>query len=1473
MGNDTTDADTTRNTGADSLRVGSDASATGDNATAVGEGSVASANNTTALGQDAAAIGENATSIGQGSVARDNATSIGQGAKAIGNNSVAIGKDSEATKDNEVSFGTADNTRQLTNVSSGAGTINVSTSTGSLGGNVVTNVPFADLTNATTTNALTVADAKNMGWVVATPDNNYSAAVKNANTVNFKGSDGVNVKGEANASTGVYDVVFTLSEAGKLTLERMKNDAGTSTGTALKTGKVEVGKDNPNGFVGAQTIADMINGAGWRTNSTTATGGATDKLINAGDYVFFEAGKNMEVTQDVDASGNNVTYTYKTKDVVEFDKVTIGNSTTGTTTTTIDGNGLSIKDSANPNATTTVGIDGTRITGADGKAANYTLDGSTIADGKGNNTTTTAEGTLVEDVNGNFAEYGAKGVKAADVDGNEAIYTAKGSTITDGTNTTTVTAGETKVTDGTNTTTVTAGETKVTDGTNTTTVTAGETKVTDGTNTTTVTAGETKVTDGTNTTTVSNDGTRITGANNATTDYTLAGVKVSDGANSTTTVGKDGLTVKGTNGTTSVGDNGLTITSKDGANSTTLGRDAEGNFTITKDGKDGKDVKVLATTDITGTNSDGKDGKASSANDGSAGSRGLTGQDGLNGKDLSSKVNALRNGEAGTVVYTDAAGNRLVKANDGNYYPADQVKADGSLVDAANAMKVEKTIASLVNPDGNTTTATTLGNIASNIRDGVADNVVISSANATSGVATLLNATTGLSNAATVGDLQAIAQAGLNFTGDNSGVTVHRPLSSTLSVVGEGSWNGANSATDNLYVEANATTNSLTVKMNQNLTGLNSVTVGDATNGTTITKEGTKVVDGNGNSTITTAGGTTVVDGNGNITITSAEGTTVGDANGNFAEYDAKGVKTADVDGNEATYTAKGSTIADAEGNTTITNANGTLVEDKDGNLAGYTSKGMEVADVDGNEATYTAKGSTITDGTNTTIVGNNGVTVEGSNGTAHYGDSGLTITSKDGANSTTLGRDNNGNLVINKDGQEGKTIATTDDVANAKGQVDQVLGNGADGKDGKAGSEADSAGSKGLTAKDGLNGKDLSSKVNALRNGEAGTVVYTDAEGNRLVKANDGNYYPADQVKADGSLVDAATATKVEKPTASIVNQDGSVSTPTALGNLESTVRNGVATDTAIDAANATTAVENLLGNNSTTALNTAATVGDLQSVAQAGLNFTGNDGKAQRSLSGTLAVKGEGNWDGQNSAANNLYVSADQNNGLVVKMNENLSGLNSVTVGTADNGVSITKEGTSVTDGKDTTTTTAAGTTVKSNDANDKSSATYGKAGIKVTAKDGSTAIAVTNVENEDGSTTPTIEFAQDANTGVGTGVITGLKEGVKATDAATKGQLDRVASNFNNQIGDVHNKINRSNREHRAGIAGANAAAGLPQVYMPGKSMVAASAGTYRGQSAVAVGYSRASDSGRVIMKLQGNANTRGDFGGSVGVGFQW
>ena len=114
-----------------------------------------------------------------------------------------------------------------------------------------------------------------------------------------------------------------------------------------------------------------------------------------------------------------------------------------------------------------------------------------------------------------------------------------------------------------------------------------------------------------------------------------------------------------------------------------------------------------------------------------------------------------------------------------------------------------------------------------------------------------------------------------------------------------------------------------------------------------------------------------------------------------------------------------------------------------------------------------------------------------------------------------------------------------------------------------------------------------------------------------------------------------------------------------------------------------------------------------------------------------------------------------------------------------------------------------------------------------------------------------------------------ITNVAVGVNPTDAVNVSQL----GGLKNDIHNMNNRLGKVNREARAGVAGANAAASLPQVYIPGKSMVAAAGGTFKGQNAFAVGYSRSSDNGKLILKLQGNANTQGDVGGGVGVGYQW
>ncbi|WP_314879062.1 YadA-like family protein, partial [Haemophilus parahaemolyticus] len=153
-------------------------------------------------------------------------------------------------------------------------------------------------------------------------------------------------------------------------------------------------------------------------------------------------------------------------------------------------------------------------------------------------------------------------------------------------------------------------------------------------------------------------------------------------------------------------------------------------------------------------------------------------------------------------------------------------------------------------------------------------------------------------------------------------------------------------------------------------------------------------------------------------------------------------------------------------------------------------------------------------------------------------------------------------------------------------------------------------------------------------------------------------------------------------------------------------------------------------------------------------------------------------------------------------------------------------------------------------------------------ITVGAGNAATTVTTSSAQDGVTE--VKLADVAGKATR---ITNVAAGVKDTDAVNVSQLRNSNAQINQNIAHLNNKVNRMGKDLRAGIAGSNAAAGLPQVYIPGKSMVAAAAGTFKGQSAVAVGYSRASDNGKVILKLQGNANTRGDVGGSVGVGYQW
>ena len=251
--------------------------------------------------------------------------------------------------------------------------------------------------------------------------------------------------------------------------------------------------------------------------------------------------------------------------------------------------------------------------------------------------------------------------------------------------------------------------------------------------------------------------------------------------------------------------------------------------------------KINTAATVAGTGKDGRDGSNGTAG---ASITGPTGKDGLNGKSLTDKTNAIRNGEAGIIVYTNDAGERLVKANDGNYYKAADVNADGTTV--AGATAVTNPVASLVNPDGTTTGATTK---LTNIADGT---VAANSKEAVNG-GQLFDVKQNITN------LTNTVNSGLTFKGD-TGTQFNRALGTTVNVVGGTTGNGT---TNNVVVTANGT-DTLTVKLAENIDlGTNgSVTTGK----TKISNTGLTSKDAAGNTTVVNGSGLSFTDNTGAAT-------------------------------------------------------------------------------------------------------------------------------------------------------------------------------------------------------------------------------------------------------------------------------------------------------------------------------------------------------------------------------------------------------------------------------------------------------------------------------------------------------------------------------------------------------------------------------------------------------------------------------
>ncbi len=679
------------------------------------------------------------------------------------------------------------------------------------------------------------------------------------------------------------------------------------------------------------------------------------------------------------------------------------------------------------------------------------------------------------------------------------------------------------------------------------------------------------------------------------------------------------------------------------------------------------DEKVTNKLDKLGdTASNGRDGK-----DGTSGATGLTGKDGLNDKTLTDKVNALRNGEAGSVVYTNDAGDRVVKAKDGKYYKADEVKADGTVKTAEeNNGKAPKVVenpqARVVNGNGETTVPTTLSNIAdgkvaANSKDAVNGgqlHTVKSDLATALGGDSKVNADgsftgptynitkddgTGTEPVNNVGAAiskldgrinkanTTLATKGLDFTGNDTtdAGKVHRDLGTTLTIKGAENFTRTDAETNNIKVVKN--NNDLDVKLAENLGNIKSIS-----NATGAGKPGSTITLGaDGVSIANTAAGAGGAAG-------ETKTVTIGKDGINAGGMKVTNVAKAEADGDAANKAY----VDDA-----INNLNTTVTNNANLRYAGDTNEGA--------------------------VNGEDHLNLPLATGTLKV--AGTADQIKTVANNGTI------------------TLSLDEKVTNKLNKLGDTASNGRDGANG-------TSGATGLTGKDGLNDKTLTDKVNALRNGEAGTVVYTDDAGERLVKANDGKWYHKDDLKADGTPKTAdennGTAPKaVDNPQARVVNPNGDAKAPTTLSNIADgkvaagskdavnggqlhTVKSDLATalggDSKVNTDGSFTGpTYNITKDDGSNTKEEVKNVGDAISkldgrinnanttLANKGLDFTGNDttdaGKVHRNLGETLTIKGADNFTRTDAETNNIKV-VKNNNDLDVKLAENLGNIKEI-------------------------------------------------------------------------------------------------------------------------------------------------------------------------------------------------------------------
>lgn len=565
-----------------------------------------------------------------------------------------------------------------------------------------------------------------------------------------------------------------------------------------------------------------------------------------------------------------------------------------------------------------------------------------------------------------------------------------------------------------------------------------------------------------------------------------------------------------------------------------------------------------------------------------------------------------------------------------------------------------------------------------------------------------------------------------------------------------------------------------------------------------------------------------------------------------------------------------------------------------------------------GNDNIIGVAGS-LTTGVNSFVLGNNIKTTNDNTVVIGHHTESTKDTNTYGENSVSLGFDAVSTLADSvalgsgalASAKGGYTTTGTDDVTigNLKlssssfaGTGDSVIGTVSVGQAGKLRTLTNvGAGQISSTSTDAINGSQLYSAIVAsqfkLLSGENITVTEGTEEGTGI------KTYTISSSNA--TAVSNGTNVGVTKATTSDSSSSSGGSSSTGTGTGSSTTSSGTyytdtytvnAADSKVDSVKVEAGTATTTGNTTTTNYTVSVTSKE-QSVEEDGSIKTQDVTK-----SGTFAVTDKDTYVKGSSVSS----STDTSTGVTthtVRLTDN-TGTTMTSFNVTDKDTRNTVEaGDNITVGSETQADGSLKYTVSLNkqvDLSDSGSVTVGNTKVennKVTVGD----TVITNNSVQTGTvnaTTVNATTVKAGNTTINTSGMTiqggptitnsnvdmagqqihNVKAGTAAMDAVNVSQLKQTEANFDQKLNHLNGRIGEVAQDANAGIAMALAAASLPQAYLPGKSMMAIAAGTYRGEQGYAVGFSHVTQGG-IVLKANASGNSQGHYGAAVGAGIMW